>query len=124
MRHDILDDFDFDDEAYFNAEAAEGELIARFYAPVEAQLAAARLRAEGIPCFLANADMAQSVMPHLQILVRLHVREQDAARARTILAEASIDTEPLTTTHNGILTLMAVAIGVLLAILLVKSMYL
>ncbi len=124
MRQDILDDFDFDHEAYFDPEDGEGELVAKFYAPVEAQTAAARLRAEGIPCFLAGDMMAQSVMPHLQALVRLHVRAQDADRARLILTEIAIDTEPLTTSGSGILTFMAIVIGVLLAALLVRSMYL
>lgn len=87
---DILDDFDFDgnDPSGF---AEEGEVIAKFFSPMEAEVAAARLRAEGIHCFLANT-LSQTVLPHLQTIIRLHVRPVDSARAREILQEAAIET--------------------------------
>ncbi len=123
MQHDnILDDFDFDDSPFF--EENSGEVVAKFYSALEADVAAARLRAEGIPCFIANSS-AHSVLPHLQVLLRLHVRSEDSLRARALLAEAAIDAEM---PHHGgrdkqVLTILAVLIGVLLAILLVRAMW-
>lgn len=118
----ILDDFDFDDSPYF--EENSGEVVAKFYSALEADVAAARLRAEGIPCFIANAA-SQSVLPHLQLLVRLHVRPVDAERARMLLAEAAIDTQEsaYAASDNRVLTFLAILIGLLLAILLVRAMW-
>ena len=123
MQHDdILDDFDFNNSPYFEEDS--GEVVAKFYSPMEADMAAARLRAEGIPCFIANST-SQSVLPHLQLLVRLHVRPADAERARVLLAEAAIDTEEpqLASRDNSVLTMLAILIGLLLAILLVRAMW-
>ena len=123
MQHDnILDDFDFDESPYFEEDS--GEVVAKFYSVMEADVAAARLRAEGIPCFIANAT-SHSVLPHLQLLVRLHVRPDDAERARILLAEAAIDTDDpaQTAKDNRVLTFLAVLIGLLLAILLVRAMW-
>lgn len=121
-RNDILDDFDFDDSPFF--EENSGEVVAKFYSALEADMAAARLRAEEIPCFLANST-AQSVLPHLQLLVRLHVRPQDVERARALLAEAALDAEesPEAQTDNRVLTFLAVLIGLVLAVLLVQALF-
>ncbi len=121
-RNDILDDFDFDDGHYF--EENSGEVVAKFYSAMEAEVAAARLRTEGIPCFIANSA-SQSVLPHLQLLVRLHVRPQDLERARALLAEAAIDTEDPADERadNRALLFMAILIGVLLAILLARAVF-
>lgn len=123
MQHEnILDDFEFDEGRYF--EENSGEVVAKFYSPLEADVAAARLRSEGIPCFLANAT-SQAVLPHLQLLVRLHVRPADADRARIILAEAAIDAEEPATNRedNSVLVGLAILIGLLLAVLLVRAMW-
>lgn len=122
QRNDILDNFDFDQNQYFDENS--GEVVAKFYSPMEADVAAARLRSEGIPCFLANAT-SQSVLPHLQILVRLHVRPQDAEQARILLAEAAIDSEEPGNRlqDNRILIVMAILIGLLMALLLVRAMW-
>jgi len=122
QRNDILDNFDFDQNQYFDENS--GEVVAKFYSPMEADVAAARLRSEGIPCFLANAT-SQSVLPHLQILVRLHVRPQDAEQARILLAEAAIDSEEPENRvqDNRVLIGMAILIGLLMALLLVRAMW-
>ena len=123
QRNDILDNFEFDDYPEFGNET--GEVVAKFYSPMEAEVAAARLRAEGIPCFVANST-SQSILPHLQLLVRLHVHPADAERARFILAEAAIDTtdsDMASKADNRVLIGMSVLIGVLLAILLVRAMW-
>ncbi|MCB0576346.1 MAG: DUF2007 domain-containing protein, partial [Saprospiraceae bacterium] len=99
-RVDILDDFDFDENA-FRGMAEEGEVVAKFFSLMEAEVAAARLRAEGIHCFLANTA-SSSVLPHLQSVIRLHVRPLDSARAREILNEAAITTiSPSDNTRNA-----------------------
>lgn len=116
----ILDHFDFDELPEW---AGEGEIVAKFYSSMEAEVAAARLRSEGIHCFLANA-IAQSVLPHLQGIVRLHTRPADAEQAREILQNAAIETdEPVyrKNSGSGALVLMAVMIGLVLAWLLVQS---
>ncbi len=119
--HDILDDFDFDELPEWVGEA---EIVAKFYSSMEAEVAAARLRSEGIHCFLANA-ISQTVVPHLQGIMRLHTRPIDAEYAREILQEAAIETdEPLARRKSGAsaLVFMAVVIGLVLAWLLVKSL--
>jgi hypothetical protein len=91
---------------------------------MEAEVAAARLRSEGIHCFLANS-ISQSVVPHVQGIVRLHTRPEDADFAREILQEAAIDTdEPLVRRNSGTgaIVIMAIIIGLVLAWLLVKTM--
>ena len=122
QRNDILDDFDFGESPYF--EENSGEVVAKFYSAMEADVAAARVRAEGIPCFLANST-SQSLLPHLQLLVRLHVRPQDVDRARVLLAEAAIDTEDPQDekADNRALTFLAVLIGLLLAVLLARAVF-
>jgi hypothetical protein len=118
---DILDD-DFEAQN-LPLWAEEGEVLAKFFSPLEAEMAAARLRAEGIHCFLAN-HTAQSVVPHLQSIVRLHVHPLDAARAREILHEAAISTvQPGDSrSGNGILLVLSILIGLILAVLLVKAL--
>ncbi|MCB0528789.1 MAG: DUF2007 domain-containing protein [Saprospiraceae bacterium] len=122
-RVDILDDFDFDENA-FRGMAEEGEVVAKFFSLMEAEVAAARLRAEGIHCFLANTA-SSSVLPHLQSIIRLHVRPLDSARAREILNEAAITTiSPSDNTRNaGTLTALAILIGILLAALLASILW-
>ncbi|MFN0173014.1 MAG: putative signal transducing protein [Saprospiraceae bacterium] len=118
---DILDNFDFDDLPEW---AGEGEIVAKFYSSMEAEVAAARLRSEGIHCFLANS-ISQSVVPHLQGIMRLHTRPADAELAREILQEAAIETEwpvPRRNSGYGALAFIAVIIGLVLAWLLVKSL--
>ena len=118
---DILDDFDFDELPEW---AGEGEIVAKFYSTIEADIAAARLRSEGIHCFLANT-ISQAVVPHLQGIIRLHTRPTDAEHAREILQEAAIETDsPLAkkSSGTGAIIFMAVLIGLLLAWLLVKSL--
>ncbi len=122
MPHDdILDDFGWEDNPYFEEHAPD--VVAKFYSPLEAEVAAARLRAEGIPCFLVSRT-AQSVLPHLQLVVRLHTRPADVERARLILAEAGIEDEllPETPTDRWVLTALFALLGVLLAILLVRAL--
>lgn len=120
---DILDDFDFGENVWPGM-AEEGEVVAKFFSLMEAEVAAARLRSEGIHCFLANTA-SQTVLPHLQTIVRLHVRPVDSARAREILQEAAIETVTPSddSAGKGVLIALAVLIGVLLAALLVRAMW-
>lgn len=117
----ILDDFDYEGNE-LPAWAEEGEVVAKFFSAIEAEIAAARLRSEGIHCFLANST-AQTVMPHLQMVIRLHVRLQDSAIAREILQEAAIEGATPQNSGSGknALLILAIVIGVLLAYLLVHA---
>lgn len=120
---DILDDFDFDENIRPGL-SEEGEVVAKFFSLMEAEVAAARLRSEGILCFLANTT-SQTVLPHLQTIIRLHVRPVDSARAREILQEAAIETVS-SSSHSagrGVLIALAVLIGIILAALLVRAMW-
>ena len=119
---DILDDFEFDENARPGF-AEEGEVVAKFFSLMEAEVAAARLRAEGIHCFLANT-MSQTVLPHLQTIIRLHVRPVDSARAREILNEAAIETVAAVENDRGrgVLLALAILIGVILAAFLVRAL--
>lgn len=123
-RTDILDDFEFDENEYRGL-AEEGEVVAKFFSLMEAEVAAARLRSEGIHCFLANTA-SSSVLPHLQIVVRLHVHPLDSARAREILQEAAIMTVSspgADSKGSGILVALAILIGVVLAALLARAIW-
>ncbi|MFN0034976.1 MAG: putative signal transducing protein [Saprospiraceae bacterium] len=117
---DILDNFDFEELPDWSG---EGEVVAKFFSTMEAEVAAARLRSEGIHCFLANS-VSQSVVPHLQGIVRLHARPSDAEWAREILREAAIETAApvVGKSGTGALVFIAVFIGLVLAWLLVQSM--
>jgi Putative prokaryotic signal transducing protein len=121
--NDILDDFDFDANGH-PIWADEGEVVAKFYSPLEAEMAAARLRSEGIHCFLANT-ISQTVLPHLQIVARLHVRPVDSARAREILHQAVIETATPVHSDGGKMALfiLSVLIGLILALILVRAMW-
>ena len=124
MRLDnILDDFDFEGNE-LPLWADEGEVVAKFFSPMEAELAAARLRSEGVHCFLANTTV-QSVFPQLQTVIRLHVRLNDSAMAREILQEAAIEsTIPNKSSSSGMgaIIILAIIIGVVLAWLLVQAL--
>lgn len=120
--NNVPEDFNFH-EAAIPAWAEEGEVVAKFFSALEAELAAARLRSEGIHCFLANTT-TQTVLPQLQTVLRLHVRPQDSALAREILQEAAADafhTPPLGSSGKGAILVLAIAIALLLVFLLVKS---
>jgi hypothetical protein len=123
-RPNLLDDFDFDDTPMFEG-GDEGEVVAKYYDALKAQLAAARLRAAGIPCFLASST-AQSVLPHLQLLVRLQVRPQDLHRAREVLGEAEIDDPEAAGSQEApfwpVVVILAVVIAIILVALLVQAL--
>ena len=99
-------------------------MVAEFYSSMEAELSAARLRSEGINCFLANNTLP-SVMPYLETVIRLHVRPVDSAKAREILHEAAIESAETNKSpksgYDPIRTL-AIIIGGLLVSLLVKAL--
>lgn len=123
MHKDILDHFDYEGND-LPMWAEEGEVVAKFYAAMEAEVAAARLRSEGVPCFLANATTAESVFPSLNAVIRLHVHPNDSAIAREILQEAAIDgatPKPSSKGYTGII-IMAIIIGLLLAKMLVVAL--
>jgi hypothetical protein len=79
----ILDDFDFNEQDFF-PEEGDSEVVGKFYSSMEAEVAAARLRAEGIPCFLANTN-ASSILTSTMVMMRLHVRPEDMDRAKALL---------------------------------------
>jgi hypothetical protein len=120
----LLDDFDFDDTPMFEG-GDDGEVVAKYYDALKAQLAAARLRAAGIPCFLASST-AQSVLPHLQLLVRLQVRPQDLKRAREVLGEAEIDDPEETSVQREpfwpVVAILAIVIAIILLALLIQAL--
>lgn len=120
-QNDILDHLHFDDLPDW---ASEGEVVAKYYGTMEAEVAAARLRAEGIHCFLANT-VSNAVVPHLQGIVRLHTRPSDAERARELLQEASLEaTEPLARSDGGMgaIILLGILIVLILAWTWVQAM--
>lgn len=135
-RNDLLDDFDFDDQ--LPDEEASGEealtldpdtesvVVGKYYDQLEANMHAARLRSEGIPCFIANA-FSQSMLPDTQSYVSLRVRAEDRDAAAEILTDLAteqrqVQQQPASSPfwlENGLL------IGVLLLILisLIISVY-
>ena len=132
----ILDDFDFkgrdlplwvEDEALMPEWAGQGEVVAKFFSPLEAELSAARLRSEGLTCFLANIGI-QAVMPQLQTVIRLHVHPKDAAIAREILDEAAAEAGDPSAEYEtnpkrlNFVLVFAIGIGILLAFLLVRAL--
>jgi hypothetical protein len=115
---EIIDDFDFDERDWG---PEEGEVVDKFFSLLEAEVAAARLRSEDIPCFLANAT-SSTVLPHLQIVIRLHVRPEDAVRAREILQEAEAEVPAEKNTKNtDFWAALAVIFGLLLTMFLLRN---
>lgn len=116
----ILDDFEFEDNQFFE-DGNEGEVVAKYYSSMEAEVAAARLRSEGIPCFLANT-ISQSVLPHIQFVLRLHTRPQDVERAREILSEAAAETSEFKprSSNREMTRIIVLIIGSALLILLLR----
>jgi Putative prokaryotic signal transducing protein len=122
---DVLDYFEFEDHLFLQ-EGDDHEVVAKYYSPLEGEVAAARLRSEGVPCFLANA-VSQSILPHLQLVARLHVRPGDVEKAREILGEAAIDAgeNPTTTKVNYpylFLLALAIVVGLVLAHIFVRAL--
>ena len=95
---DILDDFDFgeDDREQHFEPGDDGVVVGKFYSQFEANVSAARLRSEGVPCFITNA-ISQGMMPDTQSFVSLRVRHEDIDRAREILAESAAEEAPAPT---------------------------
>jgi hypothetical protein len=122
QQDDILDNFD-DDIRYLLSSDEPSDVVARYLVPTEAEIAAAYLRSEGIPCFLSNSVM-QSVTPHLSAEIRLHVRPADLEKARTLLSEqmdqqgSEEEKEAPFTFFQALLTVLAIIAGVVMAILL------
>ena len=116
----ILDDFEFEDNQFFE-DGTDGEVVAKYYSSMEAEVAAARLRSEGIPCFLANT-ISQSVLPHIQFVLRLHTRPQDVERAREILSEAAAETSEFKprSSNREMARIVVLIIGSALLILLIR----
>lgn len=117
----ILDDFEFDDNQFFE-QGQDGEVVAKYFSSLEAEVAAARLRSEGIPCFLANT-ISHSVLPSMNLVIRLHTRPQDAERAREILSEAAAETAQFTPRSSMREMLSAIAV-ILFFFLLIRYLVL
>lgn len=122
---DLLDDFDFEDlnRNPFPESEGEGEVVAKYYNLLEAQVAAAFLRTEGIPCFIAN-EAGYNVMTNINSYVRLHVLPWQLETARMILAErnAQMEPEPLSTeerTEAGRKGFDPIMVGLVLLILVI-----
>lgn len=118
---EILDDFDILDNDGFEF-GEKGEAIAKFFSTFEAEVAAARLRAEGVPCFLEGTT-GQTVMPHLQTVIRLRVPPSTAEQARQILGQEHIAIEEPQNNKlfQGFLTVLAILVGLILAALLSRQ---
>ena len=117
--NEIRDDFEFADHLFLD-ENEGGDVVAKYYSAMEAEVAAARLRSEGIPCFIAG-ETAQAVMTHLSMIVRLHVRPEDLELAREILTDAAVDTDtsaPDKSTHNIVMFMLVFGIGLILLLFL------
>jgi Putative prokaryotic signal transducing protein len=91
-RHDdILDNLDFDPEdPEHNLESInpqdQVQVVGKFYTRLQADIAMARLRQEGIPCVLQNAN-SQGMLPDFQSFMSVFVRTADAPVARQIISE-------------------------------------
>lgn len=122
---EILDDYQFEERPDDGEQWDEQDSlqIGKFYSVFEAELAASRLRSEGIHCVVANAHSA-TVMPHIHAVVRLLVRPEDAERAAEILKN-ELPEEPVTETEktdtNWGVVFIAIVIGLILAWLFAQA---
>jgi hypothetical protein len=124
-RQDILDDFEFD-ESQFDPEDGQGEVIGKYYSSLEAELSAARLRVEGIPCFLANTASQSVLASSSMAMVRLHVRPQDVERAREILRDEMPGPEPgqpKSSVFTGVLIIVGIFLSLRAIILLIQLLW-
>lgn len=121
MTKDILDNMDFSDDDAIPWEQTEHEVVAKYYSQLEADLAAARLRSEGIPCFLANAISA-GIMPPNSVVIRLHVRQEDLDTARVLL----LDNMPVAETSGSARSIvpgLMLAIFFFIALILIRMAF-
>lgn len=119
---DILDYFD--ELARHNARTA---VVGYFYFDFEAQVAAARLRDAGIPCYVSNAISATQ-LPSASPSIGVHVLEADLARAKAVLADEEAllagdsksvgQTEDAKSENPGLWWLGILALAIILAFLL------
>lgn len=113
---DPLDSWELPEEPYEYLEADDAEVVARFYSPLEADLAAARLRAEGIPCFLSN-QASQHVQTQIMNMVRLHVHKDFIEEARVLVAETIPEPEETgSSIWKGLGIILLLFLGMLLLI--------
>lgn len=115
---EILDDYNFDENPeneQWNEQ--DSEQIGKFYSVFEAELAAGRLRSEGIPCLVANAHSA-TVLPQIHAVVRLLVHPEDAERAAEILKQELPEEQVLEDEKSKagwVFWILAILIGLILA---------
>jgi hypothetical protein len=119
---EILDSWEFRDDPYEHFVVGDDAVIAKFYSAMEADVAAARLRSEGIPCFLSNTA-SQHVQTQVMNLVRLHVRKSDTDSAREILAETLPEPESSTgSVATGLLIILAIFLAFAAIVWLIKAL--
>jgi hypothetical protein len=122
-RHDdILDDLDFDPEdPAYRLESIKPEdqvqVVGKFYTRLEADLAVARLRQEGIPCVLQNIN-SQSMLPDFQSYMSLFVRAADAPVARQIIDEVHHNLSRSSGEADHSFNLENILLGVIILIIL------
>jgi hypothetical protein len=114
--HEILDNFETGD-VYEPFESSD--VVAKYYSSMEAEVAAARLRSEGIPCFLAN-HFSQSVLAATSMsMVRLHVRPEDKELALEILI-AETPPQELPSEKGGVAKGLAIIFGIVLLVTILR----
>jgi hypothetical protein len=112
--NNIIDDFEEAPHDHDGEPFEDSDVVAHFYSLLEAEVAAARLRAEGIPCFLANTHVQNMFNTGNFAAVRLHVRKEEVEMARELLQETLPDPEQETEKGVGAkswLILAAILLG-------------
>ena len=111
--NDPLDSWELPEDPWEFLEESDAEVVAKFYSPLEADLAAARLRSENIPCFLSNVA-SQHVQTQVMNMVRLHVHKDYLDRAKELVAETIPEPEDSGSSVGvGILIVLAIFIGLM-----------
>ena len=122
-RHDdILDNFDFDpDNPEYNLESIspqdQVQVVGKFYTRLQADIAVARLRQEGIPCVLQNVN-SQSMLPDFQSFMSLFVRAEDAPVARQIISEIQANLSQSSPDPDASFKLENILLGVIILIII------
>ena len=84
MADDILDFFG--DQEPFYSDDVKVVAIRHFFFEPQARLYAARLKSEGVPCFISNSN-AITAFPLGEAGIGLHIRKQDKEKALKIILQ-------------------------------------
>lgn len=123
---DILDNLDYDpNDPEYRLESIgpdeQVQVVGKYYSQLEANVAAARLSHEGIPCVIEN-EATHGLLPSQHSYVNLFVRAVDVPLAREVLAELEHSEPSQTSSSMQLENILLIGILALLVFLAIVAM--